>query len=459
MNLTADETNWIDAHAPHSIEAEQSVLGSLMLDGAALDSCGDLQAEHFFRDEHKAIFREIQTAVFQGRACDVVTTFERLRGKKVDIDFAYLTSLSVTSVGSASIAAHASIVRDKAQRRGLSKAGERIIQLSQKTGVRAAALVEGAQAELDALVSSPSKRDPKPINEVMTDHLAVLEERSEGRVRVIPTGLDDLDRLLAGGVRPGNVVVLGARPSVGKTALAMSIAAYVAQRSRVLLLSMEMSSNEVSDRLIAMLGQIPLDAVLKAKPDNKEMWQGVTRAITAVNELHMSVDDQPALTLLDVRQKARRIKRRGGLDLLVLDYLQLMQGRDEAEKRNYQLEEISRGVKAIAKELEIGVLELVQLNRGAEQRGGRFRMSDIRDCGGIEQDADVIGFLHRPIKDDPELGDEWKNFAWLQVEKNRQGALGDVPLSYIAEQTRFGGWFGQWPVLRSTAKRGRGLVD
>jgi len=453
-----DNSDYVETYAPRSIEAEQAVLGCLMLDGNLLDNCGDLQGRHFFKEDHQKIFAEIQGAVFLGKPCDVVTIFERLKDKAAGIDFGYLTSLSVSAVSMGSIGTHAGIVRDRAMRRGLRTAGERIVMLGETKGASATSLIEKAQAEIDVLAASPSKRDPKPVSEVMSEHFAVLEERSEGRIRVIPTGIDDLDNMLAGGIRPGNVVVLGARPSVGKTALAMSIAAHVAERHKVLVLSMEMSAGEVSDRLIAMLGQIPLDSVLKASPENKMMWNGVTQAAERVNVLQMSIDDQPALTLLDVRQKARRVKRRGGLDLVVIDYLQLMQGRDDGEKRNYQLEEISRGVKAIAKELGVGVLELVQLNRGAEQRGGRFKMSDIRDCGGIEQDADVIGFLHRPIKDDPELGDQFKNFAWLQIEKNRQGRLGDVPLTYLAEQTRFAGWFGAWPQSHGATKR-RGTLN
>ncbi|NOV25906.1 replicative DNA helicase [Cupriavidus necator] len=445
---------------PHSIEAEQSVLGGLLLDNDAIDRCGDLRAEHFYRGDHRAIYGEIQAAIIAGYAADAVTMFERLHAKGTDVDMAYLTSLSLNTPSSANIRRYADIIRDRAQKRGMLALSSDLQEMALNSAEAAAVLIDRAQGQLERLSEAVVKREPRLVSDLMAEHMDVIEQRSDGKVRVIPTGIDDLDRVLSGGIRPGNVVVLGARPSVGKTALAMSIAANVAERYSVLVLSMEMSAQEVNDRLIAMLGQIPLDEVLKANPDNNEMWQGVTRAVTRVsNELSIALDDQPALTMLEVRNKARTAKRKFGLDLLVLDYLQLMQGRDENEKRNYQLEEISRGVKALAKDLGIGVIELVQLNRGAEQRGGRYRMSDIRDCGGIEQDADVIGFLHRPIKDDPTLGDQWQRFAWLQMEKNRQGALADVPLSYIGEQTRFAGWHGAWPAQPGTARRGKGLVD
>lgn len=445
---------------PHSVEAEQSVLGALLLDNDAIDRCGELRAEHFYRGDHRAIFGELQAAIIAGFGADVVTVFERLQARGSDIDLPYLNSLAVNTPTSANVQRYAEIVRDRAQKRGMLTLSTDLEEMALNSAEPAAVLLDRAQGQLEKLSEAIVKREPRRVADLMSDHIDVLEKRSEGKVRVIPTGFEDLDRVLSGGVRPGNVVVLGARPSVGKTALAMSIAANVAEKYSVLVLSMEMSAQEVNDRLIAMLGQIPLDDVLKANPDNQALWQGVTRAATLVsNELSIALDDQPALTMLEVRNKARTAKRKFGLDLLVLDYLQLMQGRDENEKRNYQLEEISRGVKALAKDLGIGVIELVQLNRGAEQRGGRYRMSDIRDCGGIEQDADVIGFLHRPIKDDPDLGDEWRRFAWLQMEKNRQGALADVPLSYIAEQTRFAGWHGAWPRQAVTARRGRGLVD
>lgn len=445
---------------PQSVEAEQSVLGALLLDNDAIDRCGELRAEHFYRGDHRTIFKEIQAAITAGLAADVVTVFERLQARESDIDLPYLNSLALNTPSSSNVQRYAEIVRDRAQKRGMLTLSADLHIMAMNSAEPSSALLDRAQAALEKLSEAVVKREPRRVADLMAEHIDVLGQRSEGKNRVIPTGIDDLDRVLSGGVRPGNVVVLGARPSVGKTALAMSIAANVAERYSVLVLSMEMSAQEVNDRLIAMLGQIPLDDVLKANPDNQTMWQGVTRAATRIsNELSIALDDQPALTMLEVRNKARTAKRKFGLDLLVLDYLQLMQGRDENEKRNYQLEEISRGVKALAKDLGIGVIELVQLNRGAEQRGGRYRLSDIRDCGGIEQDADVIGFLHRPIKDDPDLSEEWRHFAWLQIEKNRQGALADVPLSYIAEHTRFTGWHDAWPRQSGTARRGRGLVD
>lgn len=439
---------------PHSIEAEQSVIGALLLDNDAIDRCGDLRAEHFYRGDHRAIYSEIQAATIAGYAADVVTVFERLQAKGAESNMAYLTSLSINTPSSTNIRRYADIIRDRAQKRGMLALSSDLQEMALNSADPAAVLLDRAQGALEKLSEAVIKREPRRVADLMFEHIDVLEKRSEGKVRAIPTGIEELDRVLSGGIRPGNVVVLGARPSVGKTALAMSIAANVAEHHSVLVLSMEMSSQEVNDRLIAMLGQIPLDDVLKANPDNEDMWRGVTRTVTRVlNDLSIALDDQPALTMLDVRNKARTAKRKFGLDLLVLDYLQLMQGRDDSEKRNYQLEEISRGVKALAKDLGIGVIELVQLNRGAEQRGGRYRMSDIRDCGGIEQDADVIGFLHRPIKDDPNLGEGWRRFAWLQLEKNRQGALTDVPLSYIAEQTRFAGWHGPWPVAAPSQQR------
>lgn len=453
--------NDISRSIPQAVEAEQFVIGALMSDNDAIDRIGDLRVEHFFRGDHRAIYVEIVDMLANGLGVDMVTVFDRLqsKGKAQDVGgLAYLNSLAANAVSSANIGRWAASIRDRAQKRGLLVVASEIQERVGTSPDDANALIDHAAAKLEALAEARIKREPKLVREHMVDHMAVLDERMEGKVRVIPTGLPDLDQVLSGGIRPGNVVVLGARPSVGKTALGLSIAANVAHEYGVLLLSLEMTQTEINDRLIAILGRVPLDSVLKARQGDDKFWISLTQAAAQVNELSLATDDQPELNLLDVRNKARTAKRKYGIDLLVVDYLQLMRGRDDSATRNYQLEEVSRGMKALAKELNIGVIELVQLNRAADG-GTRFKMKDIRDCGSIEQDADVIGFLHRPIKDNPDAGYDFENFAWLQIEKNRQGACRDIPLFYQADQTRFESWSGQWPQSAVSSGRRRTRLE
>ena len=453
--------NDISRSVPQVIEAEQSVLGALMSDNDAIDRIGDLRIEHFFRGDHRAIYAEITDMLANGLGVDLITVYERLqaKGKAQNVGgLAYLNALVANTPSSANIARWAGSIRDRAQKRGLLSVAS---EIQDQVGISpddANTLIDKAAAKLEALAEARIKREPKLVREHMIEHMAVLDQRMEGKMRVIPTGLPDFDAVLSGGIRPGNVVVLGARPSVGKTALGLSIAASVARDYGVLVLSLEMTQTEINDRLIAILGKVPLDSVLKARQSDDKFWISLTQAAADVNELSLATDDQAELSLLDVRNKARTAKRKFGIDLLVVDYLQLMRGRDDSATRNYQLEEVSRGMKAIAKELEIGVIELVQLNRAADG-GTRFKMKDIRDCGSIEQDADVIGFLHRPIKDNPDIGEDFMNFAWLQVEKNRQGACKDIPLFYQADQTRFDSWSGRWPETTAPSRRRSKLED
>jgi replicative DNA helicase len=453
--------NDISRSIPQAIEAEQFVLGALMSDNDAIDRIGDLKAEHFFRGDHRAIYSEIVDMLANGAGVDIITVFERLKSKGRDQDtggLSYLNSLVSNTVSSANIGRWATSIRDRAQKRGLLSVASEIQDKVGTSPEDANTLIDHAAAKLESLAEARIKREPKLVREHMATHMAVLDERMEGKMRVIPTGLPDLDDILSGGIRPGNVVVLGARPSVGKTALGLSVAANVAHDYGVLVLSLEMTQTELNDRLIAMLGRVSLDSVLKARESDSHFWNSLTATAHKINDLSLVTDDQGGLNLLDVRNKARAAKRKHGIDLLIIDYLQLMHGRDDSQTRNYQLEEISRGMKALAKELSIGVIELVQLNRAADG-GTRFKMKDIRDCGSIEQDADVIAFLHRPIKDNPDLGYDFANFAWLQVEKNRQGACRDIPLFYQGDQTRFDSWSGQWPQTSGGTRRRSKLED
>jgi replicative DNA helicase len=260
--------NDISRSIPQAIEAEQFVLGALMSDNDAIDRIGDLKAEHFFRGDHRAIYSEIVDMLANGAGVDIITVFERLKSKGRDQDtggLSYLNSLVSNTVSSANIGRWATSIRDRAQKRGLLSVASEIQDKVGTSPEDANTLIDHAAAKLESLAEARIKREPKLVREHMATHMAVLDERMEGKMRVIPTGLPDLDDILSGGIRPGNVVVLGARPSVGKTALGLSVAANVAHDYGVLVLSLEMTQTELNDRLIAMLGRVSLDSVLKAR--------------------------------------------------------------------------------------------------------------------------------------------------------------------------------------------------
>ncbi|SAK48273.1 DnaB domain-containing protein [Caballeronia hypogeia] len=444
---------------PHAVEAEQSVIGGLLLDGDAIDRIGDLRAEHFFRADHRAIFAQVVELISSGAGADTITVFERLQaqGRAADVGgLAYLNELVQNTPSSANIARYAEIVRDRAQKRGLLSVASEIRDSVGAAPESADVLIDRASAKLEALGEATVKREPKLAAKGLADHINVIDKRSRGAERVISTGLDAIDKQLNGGLRPGWLVILAARPGMGKTALALNVATHVAADHSALFLSMEMPESEIHDRNIASLGRLPLDTVMLAPEDDKEFWNRVTAAAMKVKDLNLHIDDQAALRMLDVRSKARLVKRKAGLDLIVIDYLQLMTG--DGANRNAEIEGISRGLKALAKELNVAIIALAQLNRKVEERANRLPMlSDLRDSGSIEQDADAVLFIHREEISNPNCEAQFHGFAQLRVAKFRHGRIGDIPLTYRGEFMRFENHAGAWPtaiVTKTSRKRG-----
>ena len=428
-----------ELQTPHSIESEQSVIGALLLDNDAVDRMGDLRIDHFYRGEHRAIFAEIKRQISSGKACDVISVGVAL-GDSVPDCIPYLNSLAQNTPSAANIARYAEIVRDRALRRGLIAETSRLAELAFNPGAKTASeVLDVAQSAISALSESRSVREPIRAGQAMIAHVDVLENRVERKVRGIATGFRDIDKLLIGGPNRGALVILGARPSMGKTALSLNIALNAAYEYGVLYLSQEMQNGELLDRAIASLGRVSLSSIISGEM-KREDWDAFTAATAKINSMNLHLDDQPALTLLDVRSKARLIKRKHGLDLLVVDYLQLMSG--EGDSRNQQIEEISRGLKALAKELNIVVLSLSQLSRNAAGMS-RPKLSDLRDSGAIEQDADIVMFVHRDEVDNP--GTHLKGIADVFVAKNRQGMISDVTLAYEGMYTTFTDFRGQRP--------------
>lgn len=428
---TVHSTNDIET-APQAIEAEQSVIGALLRDNSAVDRMGDLRAIQFYRHDHRTIFSEIIRQITAGKECDVISAGVALAQSVPDC-MGYLNTMAQSTPSSANMARYADLVRDRALRRGLLAATDSMAAMAVSPGGRSAGdVLDAAQSALSALAETRAVREPIRASDAMIAHLEILDGRAERKYTGIATGFCDIDALLTGGPNRGALVILGARPSMGKTALALNIACNVARDHSVLFLSQEMMKGELLDRVIASLGSVPLGSVIRTDVMTEQEWAGFTVANQKLQELNLHLDDQPALTLLDVRSKARLIKRKHGLDLVVVDYLQLMSG--EGSNRNSQIEEISRGLKALAKELNIVVLALSQLSRNAANKS-RPQLSDLRDSGAIEQDADIVMFVHREEVDNPQS--HLRGFADVFIAKNRQGRIDDVLLTYEGQYTQF----------------------
>jgi replicative DNA helicase len=450
---------------PNSIESESSVLGALLLDNRGWAAVGDtVTAEDFYRHEHRLIFTATAALLNANKPADVFTVLDGLEktGNAAEVGgVGYLHALAQSVSGASNIRHHAEIVRERSIRRRLIAASDTIATGAfNPEGRPIDAVLEDAERAIFTIRQADAPRDEWiGAYEGMLAHSALLERRNAGELSAWPTGLSDLDEYLEGGLRPGELVIVGARPSMGKTALGLTIGVHMAEARPVAMLSMEMSHMEVNDRLTAMLGNVSMSSVKRPNRGAGLEWSRVLDGVERAKQLRLRVSDQGGLTINQVRSKARNAKRAHGLDVLIVDYIGLMTGLDPKANRNAQLGEISRGLKNLAKELQVCVLCLAQLNRKAEERPDQMpQMSDLRDSGEIEQDADVILFIKRPIMANPELGIEWKYYAKVSVAKNRQGRCGYLSLSYTGEQTRFSGWAGDAPMKQSTTKHRGGAL-
>lgn len=440
---------------PHSIEAEQSVLGALLRDNDAVDRLGDLRAEHFYLADHALIFSEFMRQIAAGRSCDVISLMVALDGKMREPG-AYLNSMAQSTPSAANIARYAAIVRDKAVKRALIGFGRDVAESAAGSPEEAAMILDRASSRLEQLAEARMRIEPVRASTDMAAHIGEIERRMDGGVNAISTGYPAVDSKLNGGMRRGELIVLAARPKMGKTGFALNVACNAARDYSVLVLSMEMPRMQLHDRNIASLGRIPLPHLLQPSLMTEQDWSNLTVAAMKIEQMNLFLDDQGGLRLLDVRMKAKGTKRRHGLDLLVIDYLQLMDG--DGDNRNAQIEGITRGLKALAKELDIAIVLLSQLNRKLEERPNKRPMpSDLRDSGAIEQDADAVIFLYRDEVYNPDSQDI--GMCEVDVALCRQGAPGRVALTYIGEQTRFESLDRSWvPPKPAERSRPRGLA-
>lgn len=437
---------------PRADDAEQAVIGGLCLDNAAIDRMGSLQPEAFFNQQNRAIYGAVVSLITQNKPADLLT----ITDANPDIDMAYLHKIIESVPSAANIARYADIVREKALMRGVLAAAGKIHELVTTPGRKAHEILDAAQTELSALSEQTIKKEPSSIREAMTRYIELLDERFQGEAKTLgmATGLVDLDKILNGGLRRGGLITIGARPGMGKSALAETIACNMSLDYSVLFLSMEMPESEVTERAVANWGKVSASRLSTAALTGDD-WPHVTAATQKAAEANLYIDDQPGLSLLEVTTKARQVKRKHGLDVLIVDYLQLMSGTEE--KRYQQIEAITKGLKVLAKTLDIAVLALSQFSREIEKRPNpRPKPSDFRDGGSIEQDSDVLLGLYREEQDKPE-DPSLKGFAELFVLKNRQGKTGSVPLSYLGEFMRFENFSGARPQATQQAPRRRGF--
>lgn len=448
--------------ALRSESAEVAVLSILMAFPDAYDSVAEhLKPELFTTGNHKALFTVVRREIGAGKHPDVVTVSEALNGRMtLPQVHAIATSHDHSARG---IKGMVDLLVERHKSRELHRIAAKLSEAAFDTDKPAQERIDTALADLQKLEEVASSDDWVDSEEAVIDHMRILEKRENGEVRGIQTGLDDLDEVLDGGLQRGNLVVIGARPSMGKTALGMTVGLHAAQHHAVAMLSMEMPHADLRDRQLAILGRIPLSHLKRPKLHGLDYGR-VVDAVERSKTLRFFASDKSGLNILQVRSKARTIKRKRGLDVLVVDYIGLMAGLNPKDSRAYQIEEISRGLKALAKELDIVVICLAQVNRGAMDRTNTTPgLHDLRDSGAIEQDADVVAFIHRPIVANPQAGDQFANYALIRVAKNRQGRTGDVHSYYHGECTRFSSWGGDAPVAqtggRTSGKKGFGHDD
>jgi replicative DNA helicase len=433
---------------PHSVEAEQSVLGGLLLDNLAWDRAGDLLTDgDFYRHEHRLIYAAIGALVAQSKPADVITVFEQLQslGKAQDCGgLAYLNALAQSVPSAANMRRYAEIVRERSILRKLIAASDDIATSAFNPQGRAVSTVlDDAERQIFQIgeEGSRQKQGFQGIDKLvisLIDRVQELHDNGAEEVTGVRTGFYDLDRMTAG-LQKGDLVVLAARPSMGKTAFALNIAEHVAvaEGLPVLVFSMEMGASQLALRLVGSLGRIDQQHLRTGRLDSGE-WERLTGAVEQLSKVQLLIDETAGLTSSELRARARRMARQfGTLGLIVIDYLQLMSGSSNSdENRATELGEISRGLKSLAKELQCPVLALSQLNRSVESRNDkRPMMSDLRESGAIEQDADIIMFIYRDDyynKDSKEPG-----VSEIVIAKQRNGPVGTVKLTFLKPLTRF----------------------
>ena len=435
---------------PHSVEAEQSLIGALLLDNSAFDRIADLVGEaDFYRDDHRRIYRHVTKLIEAARPADVVTVSESIDASE-DKDRtggpAYLGALAQNTPSALNIRRYAELVRERAVQRQLAQVATEIAESAlAPTGKEVGQLLDEAESRIFQ-IGEAGARGAQGFKDIKQELARVFQRLDQlyhsdnkSGITGVPTGLIDLDQMTAG-LQPGDLIIVAGRPSMGKTALALNFAEYVAMDigMPVAIFSMEMSGMQLAARVLGSIARVDQHKMRTARLSDEE-WQRLSHAMGRLHEAPVFIDETPALNALELRARARRLKRQcGKLGLLMVDYLQLMSATTHGqENRATEISEISRSLKALAKELDVPVIALSQLSRAVEQRNDRRpMMSDLRESGAIEQDADVILFIYRDEVYFPDK-EEAKGRAEVIIGKQRNGPIGRVELTFLGQYTRF----------------------
>jgi replicative DNA helicase len=429
---------------PNDINAETAVLSAMMIDNFSVAKGIEIINEsHFYKTAHRIIFKAITELFEENTEVDIITLINKLE-LKGELDKvggkAYINELSDVVLSSANIEYHANIVLEKALLRDLINTANQIIKTCYDPDGPAVEVVDWEEQQIFRIAEMPNRKTFMSVSQLVPPTLENIEEVSTSKSGVIgiPTGFTRLDAEI-GGLRKGQLVVVAARPAMGKTSFALNIAFHAAMfhDKKIGIFTLEMSNEELIMRLLSSSAEVPMESMLKGTNMDSSKMQHIVNMAEQIAKREIYIDDSGSTTVMDIRAKSRRLKAEiKGLDLIVIDYMQLMSTKKLNENRQQEISEISRGLKVLAKELDVPVLALSQLNRGLESREDkRPRLSDLRESGAIEQDADIVMFIYRD--DYYNRDSEKKGIAEIIISKNRHGATGMVELKFIRENTRF----------------------
>jgi len=427
---------------PHNIEAEQAVLGCMLLDPDVIPSVLELiKSEDFYRPDHREICEAIIDLFDKAESIDIITVSEQLsaRGTLEKVGgLEYLSTIANSVPTTANAKYYTKIVEEKSLLRKLIKASAEISQMSYEASEDAIYVLDKAEKAIFDILQKRGTQGFTHIKDVLLETFNRLEElyNSKGYITGVPTGFTDLDMKLAG-LQNSDLILIAARPGMGKTAMGLNIAQHAAVHKKipVAIFSLEMSREQLVNRMLSSEVMVDSHKMRTGKLTDED-WNKIAQALGPLSDAPIFIDDTPGISVMDIRAKCRRLKLEKNLGLVVIDYLQLMQGRGKAENRQQEVSEISRSLKILAKELNVPVVTLSQLSRGPESRTDhRPMLSDLRESGAIEQDADIVMFLYRDDYYNPDS--EKKNIAEVIIAKHRHGSTGTVELRWFGEYTKF----------------------
>ena len=427
---------------PNSIEAEQSVLGALLVDKDAIPIVAEsVKPEDFYRQDHKEVFEAVLDLFEAGKPVDIISVKEQLslRGTLEGVGgIEYLSNMADMVPTTANVGHYAKIVEEKSILRKLIKASSEITSSGFEASEEISVIMDQAQKKIFDIIQRRSNRGFFPIKDVLMETFNKLEElyNTKGFVTGVPTGFTDLDNKTSG-LHASDLILIAARPAMGKTAFALNIAQYAAIYARVpaAIFSLEMSREQLVSRMLCSEAAVDSQRIRTGKLEEDD-WPKMARVLGPLSEAPIYIDDTPGLSVMEIRAKCRRLKLEKDIGLVVIDYLQLMQGRGRIENRQQEISEMSRSLKILAKEINVPVITLSQLSRAPETRSDhRPILSDLRESGAIEQDADIVMFLYRDDYYNPET--EKKNIAEVILAKHRNGSTGVVELAWLGQFTKF----------------------